>query len=109
MQVLGGRRARLPDRDADARAGGDLGAADVERRGQGLEQPAGDVGAVVVVVDVLEQDRELVAAETGDGVAVAAGTPRSRPVISRSRSSPAAWPRLSLTVLKSSRSMKSTP
>ena len=56
----------------------------------------------------VEQDCELVAAEAGDRV----GRPNrrsSRRATSWSTVSPAAWPRLSLTVLKSSRSMNMTP
>ena len=61
-----------------------------------------------LVAQVLEQDGELVAAEPGGGVAGPAGrTGAARPTATRS-SSPAAWPRLSLTVLKSSRSRNST-
>ena len=66
----------MPDRDADAGAGGDLVVADLERHGQRLEQPARDLDAVVVVLDVLEQDRELVAAEAGGRVAVAQAGPQ---------------------------------
>ena len=60
------------------------------------------------VVEVLEQDGELVAAEAGRGVGRAQAPPASRSVTATSSSSPAAWPRLSLTVLKLSRSRNST-
>ena len=79
----------------------------VEGRLDRLEQPLGDRLREADVGDVHEQDAELVAAEArGEvGRAEAVADPRRRP--STSSSSPAAWPRLSLTVLKSSRSRKS--
>ena len=73
-----------------------------------LHDPVGDVGGLDALAAVLEQDRELVAAEPGGGVgrAQARSSAGRRP---RSSSwSPAAWPRESLIVLKSSRSMNST-
>ena len=51
---------------------------------------------------------ELVAAEPGDRVGAAHDASAERSPISCSMRSPAAWPRLSLTVLKSSRSMHNT-
>ena len=65
--------------------------------------PLGDAGRRRLVGDLLEQHDELVAAEARDGVARAQGA-FSRGATSISNSSPAAWPRLSLTSLKLSRS-----
>lgn len=58
-------------RDADARARAQLPAVDVERRlerpGEPIDEPSDHVAARAVG----HEDRELVAAETGDGVALA--------------------------------------
>ena len=56
---------------------------------------------------VLAQDRELVAAEAGDGVAGPQHRSRRR-ATATSSSSPASWPRLSLMFLNRSRSRNST-
>ncbi len=75
----------------------------VERFAQAIRDPAG----VVDGVEVLAQDGELVAAERA---IVSAGRTalRMRSAAWRSSSSPAACPKLSLTLLKRSRSMNST-
>ena len=67
----------------------------------------GDLLAVVVV-DVLQQHRELVAAHAGPRRRPAAPTASIRPAAATSTASPAAWPARSLIALKSSRSRNST-
>ena len=70
--------------------------------------PLGDLDASVAPPRTsTSEDRELVAAEAGGGVAGRTQV-MSRSATATSSSSPTAWPRLSLTVLKSSRSMNST-
>ena len=64
--------------------------------------------ATRVLVDVLEQDDELVAAEARRGVGGADARRAAVAAASRSRTSPAAWPKLSLTFLNVSRSTKRT-
>ena len=68
----------------------------------------GDLLGVRGVGDVLEQERELVAAEAGDGVARADASSAAARRPPGARWSPAACPRLSLTALKSSRSTNRT-
>ena len=65
-------------------------------------RPASDAGFAIVA----EQDQELVTALTGDDIVRPHGMRCSRDPTALSRSSPAAWPKLSLTSLKLSRSMK---
>ena len=74
------------------------------RRGRAAATVLGDLDAV----DVLDQDRELVAAQARDHVAARAARATMRRPASTSISSPAAWPTLSLTSLKRSRSRNST-
>jgi hypothetical protein len=57
-----------PDRDPDARAGDDLTIAKVERRDQGLKDARGGLRGFVRI-GLLDDDRELVAAQPSDGVA----------------------------------------
>ena len=70
----------------------------IERSAEAVEDPLGDRDRLALVGDVLEQDRELVAAQAGDAcprrarIAAAARRP------SRSTASPAAWPSVSLTL-----------
>ena len=109
-QLVGvGGGVPVDDGDADARRDEDLLAARARTGTRARSRMRSAASAAVLgAVDVLEQDGELVAAEAGRGVA---GADAARPAARRprrSRSSPAAWPRLSLTVLKSSRSMKRT-
>ena len=59
--------------DADAGEHGDVVAGDRHRVAQAVEQSLGDVDRAVDAAAVLEQDRELVAAEAGGGVAGAGG------------------------------------
>ena len=80
---------------------------DHERRPQVGEDPLGHLAGVVGVLRLLEEDGELVAAEAGRGV-TGPQRPYEPPATATSSSSPAAWPRLSLTSLKSSRSRNST-
>ncbi len=61
------------------------------------------------VVDLLDQDGELVAAEAGDRVGRAQASFEARGQPPDRSSSPARWPSESLIVLKSSMSMKRTP
>ena len=109
QQLVGGLAPACRDGDADA---GARRAPPCRRAANGLAQRLDDALGHVdrrrVVVGVLEQDRELVAAEARGGVAGADAAAAAARRPRTSSSSPAAWPRLSLTVLKSSRSMKST-
>ena len=63
--------------DADARAELELGAGDVERLGERLEDPRagldGDLLGVAIAIEVAEQEQELVAALAGEQVAGARG------------------------------------
>ena len=68
----------------------------------------GDAVAAARDVEVGDQDQELVPALAGDDVAARATAPTSRCATSIRSSSPAPWPKLSLTSLKSSRSTYST-
>ena len=87
------------DRDPDAGADHDLAALHREGLVHRLEDAVrGHRDGCVV--GVLEQDDELVAAEARRGVAGAHAARAAASPPSRSSSSPAAWPRLSLTVLK---------
>ena len=86
----------------------DLLALELERTLERREDPRGDLGRVDPVPAILEQDRELVAAEPGGGVRLAERSSCSRSPTSPSIRSPAAWPSESLIVLKSSRSMNRT-
>ena len=81
---------------------------DLEGLGDGRQQPVGDAAGDAQVRAVLEQHRELVAAQPRRRVAAAQASRgcARRPRISSS--SPASWPSVSLTVLKSSRSRNST-
>jgi hypothetical protein len=63
-----GRVARAGGGDADARADGDLPAGDRDGLGDRLDQAVGDALGVADAVQVVEEDRELVPAEAGDGV-----------------------------------------
>ncbi len=58
------------ERDADARRGEHLASADRERRAQRVLDPEGDRIRLRVVAETVEQNRELVAAEAGQRVAV---------------------------------------
>ena len=62
------------ERDADAGRHVELAVVDVERRGERLLQALGDDRGAADVLDLLEQQRELVAAVAGDGVAGAQRT-----------------------------------
>ena len=62
------RGARLGHRDAEAGADDDVVVIELERAGQCLEDPLGGLGGGLDVVHVLQQDRELVAAEARGGV-----------------------------------------
>jgi hypothetical protein len=61
------------ERDPDRRGHDQLAPVEVERILQRLLDALGDHGRLAGVADVVEQDRELVAAEPGDGVAGAQG------------------------------------
>ena len=108
-QLVGvGRRVALGDRDAEAGAQHDLLPVQAQRRHQRLEDPLGGVGRL------LRRSRRP---RAGSRTRRRRSAPRCRwrgcwrRGAWRPRAgtlSPAAWPRLSLTVLKSSRSMKST-
>ena len=75
---------------------------------QRRDDALGDLDRVVGVGERVHQHRELVAAEPGRGVARAQAARRVARSRSASSASPAECPRLSFTVLKSSRSMNST-
>ena len=64
-----GRGVGVGERDADRGRHDQLAAVEVERVLQRLLDALGDHGRLARVADVVEQDRELVAAEPGDGVA----------------------------------------
>ena len=96
------------DGDTDAGQHGHVVAGDRDRLAeQAVEQPLGRRRSRDRCHRVLEQDRELVAAETGRRVA-GAGTLRMRSATIFSSWSPTAWPSASLTDLKSSRSTNNT-
>ena len=81
----------------------------IERRLELRRAAAGRRPSVRLAVDrVLDEDGELVAAHPGDRVARRGRTLRSRSATATRSRSPSLWPRLSLTVLKSSRSTNST-
>jgi hypothetical protein len=84
-----------------------LAAVDHERLAEALQDPLGHLGHVDVVAGVLDEHGELVPAEAGHGVA---GPHAGVEPLGHldGRRSPAAWPRLSLTSLKPSRSRNST-
>ena len=68
-QLVGiGGVARLDDRDAEAGADDQVVVVELERTAERVEDPLGGLHRRLRVVDVLEQDRELVAAEPGGGV-----------------------------------------
>ena len=68
LGALGTAGPGVGGRDADRGAGEDLLALEVERTLERREDPRGDLGRVDPVPAVLEQDRELVAAEPSGGV-----------------------------------------
>ena len=72
------------------------------------DDPFGNGRRLVGVAELVHQHRELVAAEPGRGVARRAGSSTAARSTITSSASPAEWPRLSFTVLKSSRSRNST-
>ena len=105
---VGGARRRRPSRCRCSRATTSSLCSSASGSGERLEDALGGVGRLLRGLDVLEQHGELVAAEARGGVARrGCSSPRRLPT-SSSTWSPAAWPRLSLIVLKSSRSMKMT-
>ena len=68
-QLVGvGGVPRLDDRDAEAGADDQVVVVELERAAERVEDPLGGLDRRLRVVDVLEQDRELVAAEAGGGV-----------------------------------------
>jgi hypothetical protein len=70
--LVGARvRLRVEHGDAEAAPQRELLVAGAQRHGQGLEHALGGVGGLLAGLDVLEQDRELVAAEAGGGVSAA--------------------------------------
>ena len=76
----------------------------IEKDALGILDPEGDRIRLGVVVETVQQNRELVAAEAGQRVAMTQArlrAPARRRAIS---SSSPIWPRLSLTILKRSRS-----
>ena len=101
--------------DADRRADVDAVGAQLERLGDGEDDPARDPLDVVGRLDLGEEHRELVAGEAREQRTRAARLPvnsaltttRSRLATMISSWSPRAWPRLSLTLLKRSRSTNS--
>ena len=67
-QVVGADRVALGQRDAEAGADEAVLALELERLADRGGEPVGDAADVVEVLDALEQDHELVAAEAGDHV-----------------------------------------
>ena len=59
---------RFYDRDAEAGADDQVIVVELERTSERVEDPLGGLHRHLRIVDVLEQDRELVAAEPGGGV-----------------------------------------
>ena len=104
QQVVDGADPRRDDRDADARADLDGDAGHLDRLDQPCQQPLRDGHRVGLVREVGAAGRRTRHRPAGRrrprpaGRSGGARRPRS------ACSSPAAWPRLSLTVLKSSRS-----
>ena len=104
-EQLVGAGGRGGERDADARLQAGLAAGQVERALHRLQQrPGHRLGPHLV--GGLEQDGELVPAQPAGGVALRMALDAA--ATRRSTSSPTAWPRWSLTILKSSRSRNST-
>ena len=68
MSASGSVACSARDGDADARGHHDLGVAQEERRPQGLEQALGHLHRTGLVLDLLAQDDELVAAEAAHRV-----------------------------------------
>ena len=100
--------ARRRERDADA--GADETSRPCDRNGslQRGEDALGDVGTLVVVGRGPRAARRTRRRPAAPRCRRRGGTRASRSATATSSSSPAAWPRLSLTVLKSSRSRNST-
>ena len=69
QEVFGTAVFGIPERDADADGGKDLDAVEVERNPKLFLDPFGGDGRAANVLDVLDQDDELVAAEPRDRVA----------------------------------------
>ena len=69
--VLGAGVTDRAGRDAEAGADGELMAVEVDDLGQARLDPLGDGRSTASCSDVVEQDRELVAAEPGAGVHLA--------------------------------------
>ena len=74
-ELVGALVAAVPDRDTDRRGEHHLVGAEDERRAQHLVEATGAIGDLVDVARLVAEHDELVAAEPGDGVALA----RSRP------------------------------
>ena len=118
-EIVAGLGAGAADGNADARAGEHLVPAEHHRRRHGLLETLGHAHRIARVSDVLEQHRELVAADASQAVVPAVGSAAGRhdvvapqhlggrTAISSRRRSPAGCPMLSLTVL-AIRSMKRT-
>ena len=68
--LVGVEVLREPDRDADAGRREDLAAADRERRAQRLLDAEGDHVGLLLLDEAVQQDRELVAAQPGQRVAL---------------------------------------
>ena len=68
-QLRGGLLRAAAETEADAERDHDVVIADADRRVEGADQALGDGDGLALVADAVEEQRELVAAEAGDGVA----------------------------------------
>jgi hypothetical protein len=107
QQVLDEHVLALADRQPDARQHLELLAGDVEALAHRGHEPVGDLDGLAALGDALDEDAELVAARRA-AVSPVRRQPRRRCATLTSSSSPAAWPSVSLTALKSSRSRMQT-
>ncbi len=94
--------------DADAGSQEQLVAFDLERIPQRIQQLPSDLQGVVGLTQPGEGQRELVAAQPRQSVALAEALLQTPARPARAPRRPAAWPSVSLICLKRSRSMKST-
>ena len=106
-EIVGGPVVGAGHGHADAGSDREPVAGDVERHAQGGQNPLGDPGRDQDIGAGRQGDDELVPAEPGRRVAVADHRPQSL-ADATSSASPASWPKLSLTALKSSRSTSRT-
>src|SRR5205085_1346911 len=78
QQAIGVGPLRSAQREANAGTDENLTLANRDRRAQRLANPLGDLGGFGFVFELLEQNRELVAAESGNRIAAADATLEAR-------------------------------